>query len=699
MNFNAIFNPRSIAVVGASRRPTHVGYGVLKNLTEQGYDGEIFPINPNAEEILGRKCFPNLSAIGQPVDLAIFTVHTADVKTAMEEAVKIGVKAAIVITAGYKEIGEVELETELARVCHENNITLIGPNCLGVIHPAAKMNASFARIMPKVGPVGFFSQSGALCVAVLDYAENLGIGFSKFVSMGNKAQVGEALMIRFMLDDPDTKVIAMYLEDITDPHEIIEIIRSARMAGNKKPIIALKAGRTSAGAGASASHTGALAGADESFSAFFSQAGIIRAEKVSELFDLMKVFSFNPPCAGRKIRIVTNAGGPGVLATDEAALSGLSVNPLSAEARAKLSEFLPKSANTKNPVDVVGDADALRFEKALEVVAADPDTDLSLAILTNQTMTQVVETANAIVKIKEQIGKPMTACFMGGNSVRAGVDILHAGNVPMIEYPEEAAHALSRLALYCEYLERPEPKQFIFNDINKEAARKILDDARAAGKTALPEYEALQLFSLYGLPIFPVELAHNREEAVEKAARIGKKLVLKIVSPDILHKSDAGGVSLGVIPGNAGDAYDALIEAVRLKRPDAKIEGVLLEEMAERRGFEIILGSKRDPALGSVVMVGFGGVYAEVFKDIAIGLAPITEDDARRMISSLKAQKVFEGVRGQEPLDTDALVEMLGRLSLLVVDLPEIAEIDINPLKVFSKGEGSCVLDARVILI
>ena len=698
MNFDAVFYPKSIAIVGASRRETHVGHGILKNLIEQGYEGEIFPINPKTEEILGRVCYPTLSAIGKPVELAIFTVHPLDVQTAMEEAVKIGIKAAIVITAGYKEIGETEMEQTLARICNENGITLIGPNCLGVINPAIKMNASFAAIMPERGTVGFFSQSGALCVAILDYAEKLGIGFSKFVSMGNKAQVDEREMIRFLLDDPETKVIAMYLEDLTHPHDIIEIINNARKEGKKKPIIALKAGRTSEGAGASASHTGALAGADESFKAFFSQAGIIRAEKVSELFDYIKVFSWNPIPNGKRIGIVTNAGGPGVLATDEASIRGLSVHKLSAETRGELTAFLPVAANIGNPVDVVGDADAVRYEKALEILAGDKEIDMVLAILTHQTMTEVEATANAIVKTKNRTGKPLIACFMGGNSVKEGVDILHRGGVSMIEYPEEAANAASKLSLYGEYLERKEPTKFLFEDIRHDEAQGILTEVIKKGKKALSEYEALKVFHAYGFPVFMTEFAESREEAIEKAGKIGKTLVMKVVSEDILHKSDFGGVRLNISPENAGEEYDRIMHDVLEKYPQARIDGILLEEMAERRGFEIILGAKRDPALGGVVMVGFGGVYVEVLQDVTFGLAPITEDDAWRMIRALKAQKIFDGVRGQEPLDVIALVQMLGRLSSLIIDFPEIAEIDINPLKVFSKGNGACVLDARIIL-
>jgi len=697
-NFDAIFNPKSIAVVGASRRKTHVGYGVLNNLIQEGYSGEIFPVNPNAEEILGRKCYPNLSAIGKPVDLVVFTVHPTDVKISILEAAKIGVKAAIVITAGYKEIGEKELERELTRVCTESGITLIGPNCLGVINPSIKMNASFARVMPHVGSVGFFSQSGALCVAVLDYADTLGVGFSKFVSTGNKAQIGELEMIQYFLDDPDTKVIAMYLEDLAHPHEIMGIIENAHKSGKMKPIIALKAGRTIAGASASASHTGALAGADETFSAFFAQAGIIRAEKVSELFDLIKVFSCNPIPKGKRIGIVTNAGGPGVLATDEATLRGLLVNPLSETTRAKLSEFLPKAANTKNPVDVVGDADGLRYEKALGAVCADPDVDIVLAIMTHQTMTQVPETANAIVREKARTEKPLIACFMGGNSVADGVNILHKGKVSMIEYPEEAARGAAALSLYSEYIARKEPTKFSFTDTDSVRVNSILKQAAEEGKSALSEFEALQVFSAYGLPVLSAELAHNQEEVMQKAALIGKTLVMKIVSAEILHKSDSGGVTLNISPENAGEEYKKLLKKVLANNPDAKIEGVLLEEMAEPGGFEIILGAKRDPALGPVVMVGIGGIYTEVFHDVALGLAPITKDDAWRIMNSLKAKKIFDGVRGQEPLDTDALVEMLGRLSTLITDHPEIAEIDINPLKIFGKGKGAKVLDARVIL-
>ncbi len=698
MNFDAVFDPKSIAVIGASRRETHVGYGVLKNLLEQGYEGEIFPVNPKADSILGKTCYPTVSAIGKPLDLGVFVVHPSDVMVSLKEAEKLGIKAAIVITAGYKETGDVQSENELASFCREHNITLVGPNCLGVINPGIQMNASFARIMPKAGSVGFFSQSGALCVAVLDYAEKLGIGFSKFVSIGNKAQTGEREMIQFLLNDPDTEVIAMYLEDLTHPHEIIEIIEKARREGKKKPIIALKAGRTHAGAGASASHTGALAGADESYRAFFVQAGIIRADRVSELFDYIKAFSRNPIPKGKRVGIVTNAGGPGVLATDEVSLRGLAIGEFSEQTRSVLREFLPKTAGVDNPVDVVGDADAARYEKSLDAVMADSNIDMALAILTHQTMTEVEETARAIVKAKKQTGKPIIACFMGGDSVQKGIEVLREGGVATIEYPEESANALSKLALYSDYFNREEPKKFSFGNVDREAVEAIFKKAREKGRKWLFEYEALQVFSAYGFPVFATEFARDRDDALLKAQKIGKTLVMKIASEDILHKSEAGGVRINVSPEDAGKEYDRIIHDVREKFPDARIEGVLMEEMAERRGFEIILGAKRDPALGETVMVGFGGIYVEVLQDVTFGLAPITEDDAWRMVKSLKAQKIFDGVRGQEPLDVETLVQMLGRLSCLVIDFPDIAEVDINPLKVFSQGNGACVLDARIIL-
>jgi acetyltransferase len=560
------------------------------------------------------------------------------------------------------------------------------------------MNASFARIMPKRGPIGFFSQSGALCVAVLDYAEKLGIGFSKFVSIGNKAQVGELEMLRYFLDDPETRVIAMYVEDLTHPHEIIEVIEKARREGKAKPVIALKAGRTSVGASASASHTGALAGEDVLYGALFSQAGIIRAEKVSELFDYAKVFSCNSSPKGNRLGIVTNAGGPGVLATDEASLQGLTVNALSQNTRLSLAEFLPKAANTHNPVDVVGDADAVRYEKALRIVAADPDIDMILAILTHQTMTEVEKTAQAIIRTKSESHKPIVACFMGGMSVEQGVSLLHEAEVATIEYPEEAAAAIARLPSYGEYLKRGGSEVFAFQDTNKEAVKTILSRVHESGRKALSEKEATSVFAAYGFPTLWMKFAKDRAEAEAIAAEFGKPVVMKIVSPDILHKSDAGGVRVNIEPSHVGEEYDRMMEAVRAKKPEARIEGVLLEEMISTEGLEIILGGKRDPSLGGVVMVGFGGIYVEVLKDVAFGLAPITEHDARRMVDSLKARKIFDGIRGQEPSDVEALIQMLGRLSALVSDFPEIAEIDINPLKMFKAGEGVRVLDARIIL-
>jgi len=386
------------------------------------------------------------------------------------------------------------------------------------------------------------------------------------------------------------------------------------------------------------------------------------------------------------------------LAIDEATLCGLLVNELSNDTRTTLAEFLPKASSTKNPVDVVGDADAERYEKALQVVVSDKNIDMILAVLTHQTMTEVEKTATAIANVKKQTEKPMVACFMGGNSVESGVKSLRDGGVPMVEYPEESANALSKLAVYGDYLERPEPKKFSFENIDIESARKIFNFALGQGKKALSEYEALQVFSAYGFSILNIEFAVTREEAISKAGKIGKPFALKIVSSDIIHKSDFGGVRLNVLPENAGEEYDKIMTDVLIKKPDAKIEGVLLSEMSTRNSFEIIIGAKRDPSLGNVVMVGSGGTLVEVFRDTAFGLSPITVDEAERMINSLKAKKILDGIRGEKPFDTEVLVQTLGRLSALVTDFPDIAEIDINPFKVVEKGEGGAVLDARIIL-
>lgn len=697
MDLNKIFYPKSIAIVGASTKIGSVGNYVVKNLAQQGFAGKVFPVNPKATELYGLKCFPTLSAIGQSVDLMVIVVPAAIVPTVLEEGAKLGIKGAIIISAGFKEIGQVELEKQIETICTKNDITLIGPNCLGVINSEIKMNASFATLMPATGSVAFISQSGALCTAILDYAQKLNLGFSKFMSIGNKAIVDELAVLEYLAKDEKTKVIAIYAEQLEKSQELIAMIKKITREPNAKPVIVLKSGRTSAGASASASHTGALAGNDSAYEALFRQSGAIRALSVSDFFNYIQIFTDNPIAPAKNVAIITNAGGPGVLAADEIITNGLSLASLSEKTKEALKQALPSCANIHNPIDVLGDAPADRYTKALEIVAADKNVDSLIVILTPQSMTEIEATAQAIENLQNKCHKPIAVSFMGEETVKPGVDIMRNGSVANFLFPEQASRSLSIMERFQSGARKLKEKEFSFSDVDKEGVRAIFEAARKEGRHSFPEAQALEILSLYNFPVQAGRVVHSAVEAEKAAQEIGGRLALKIVSPDILHKSDVGGVILDINPAEAGQKYEEMMAHVAKNKPAAKLEGALIVEMISH-GAEMILGSSRDANLGNMIMAGLGGIYVEILKDVVFGLSPLTIEDARRMIDNIKAKKIFSGVRGQEPSDVEALIECLGRLSQLLTDFPEIKELDINPLRLLAVGEGARVLDARIVI-
>jgi len=698
-NFDAIFKPASIAVVGASTKEKSVGNDIVKNLANSGLATEkVFPVNPKAEELFGLKCFPSLSSIGQPVDLMIVVVPAAVVPAVMEEGGALGVKGAIIISAGFKEAGHPELEEQVQKICEKYGITLIGPNCLGVINPSESLNASFAAVMPDAGSVAFISQSGALCTAVLDCAKKMGIGFSKFMSVGNKAVVDEEAILEYLAEDPSTKVIAMYAEQHSNPESLMAIIKKISNGANPKPVIILKSGKTSAGAGASASHTGALAGNDAAYEALFRQSGVVRADNVNELFDYIKIFSTNPLKAAKNIAVITNAGGPGVLSIDAVVQNGLLPAVLDPKTIKVLATALPPAANFHNPIDVLGDAKADRYQIALEQALADKNVDAALLILTPQSMTEIEATAEALVAAKTKFGKPLAAAFMGEELVLPGVEILKKSNIAVFDFPEQAVKALGALNKFFEHSLRPIGKFLDFSDVNRDAVAKIFSEARAAGVFSFPEAKALAILEAYRLPVLKSRVAKNSIEALEIAKEIGVKMVLKIVSPEILHKSDAGGIMLNVMPEEAGEKFEEMMARVAINRPDAHLEGVLLVEMITDSGTELILGSIKDPSLGNTIMVGLGGIYVEILKDVVFGLNPLTREDVLVMLDSLKSKNILAGARGAKPADREAIVEAVLRLAKLLKDFPEIKEIDINPLLALEEGKGAKVLDARIVI-
>ncbi len=696
-NLDLIFKPNSVAIVGASTKEKSVGNEIVKNLAGT-FAGEIFPVNPKAEEMYGLTCYSSLTAIGKTVDLMIVVVPAAIVPQVMEEGGALGIKGAIIISAGFKETGNAELEEQVKNICEKYGIVLIGPNCLGIINPALQLNASFAAVMPPVGSVAFISQSGALCTAILDSAKEMGIGFSKFMSVGNKTIVNETAILEYLANDEETKVIAMYVEQLSDAEALMAVTKKITTGKNPKPIIILKSGRTSAGAGASASHTGALAGNDAAYEALFNQSGVIRAYNISELFNYIRIFSNNPIKSAKNLAIITNAGGPGVLAIDAVMEDALVPAVLSEETKKKLSAALPAAANIHNPIDIIGDAMADRYQASLEAVLSDNNVDSVLVILTPQAMTEIEATAEALVAAKKKFGKPVAAAFMGEELVLPGIKILKDAGVAAFAFPEEAVRSLNTLHTFFEHSSRVISESIEITDVNRELVTKIFAESRAAGVLSFPEARALAIMEAYGLPILQSRIAHNRAEAEQIAKEMGVKMVLKIVSQDILHKSDVGGIMLNVLPEEAGDKFDEMMTAIAAKKPEARLEGVLMVEMVTEKGVELILGSSKDESFGNLIMVGLGGIFVEVLKDVAFGLNPLSREDVLTMLNSLKSKKMLSGVRGAKAVDLEAVTDAVLRLAKLLKDFPEIKELDINPLLALEEGKGVKVLDARVVI-
>ena len=693
---DALFSPQSVAVIGASANPAKLGYNVLQNIIKHGYQGQVYPINPKADEILGKRCFPQITEVPAPVDLAVIVVPNKFVAAVMKDCGEKGVGAAIVITAGFREAGAEgrQMEREMIAIARKYNVRVVGPNCLGVIDTNSALNASFAAGMPAKGQISFMSQSGALCTGILDWAALNGLGFASFVSLGNKGDLDETDFLQVWHNDPNTTVVMAYLEGVVDGHAFVE---TARKLTKTKPFIVVKSGATSAGSRAVSSHTGTLAGSDIAYDTAFKQAGILRARSVSELFAYSTALAYQPLPKGRRVGIITNAGGPGIMATDACEKSGLYLATLSMETVDYLHQVLPPAANHYNPIDVLGDARSGRYEKALEAALKDPGVDAILFLLTPQAMTDIENTANAVVRISRQYNKPVLANFMGGKEIAAGNKILGQGQIPFYNFPEQAADALRAMVQQYEWVhtQHEEPVRVV---VDRERAAMTLLAAQKAGRLKLNEMEARQIVAAYGLSLPQSYLAFNAHQAAEFAEEIGYPVVMKIISPDILHKSDMGGVIVGVKnEKQARQTYQDILIRARRYMPNADIWGVAVQQMVEK-GKEVILGVTKDPTFGHMIMLGLGGIYVEVLKDIQFGIAPITPGRAREMIADLRTYPLFAGVRGEKPSDIDAMVDCLLRVSQMVTDLPQIVELDINPLFVYPAGKGVMAVDARIVI-
>jgi acetyl coenzyme A synthetase (ADP forming)-like protein len=696
-----IMNPQSIAVVGATNRPGSVGLAVFRNILSGGFHGVVYPVNPKQKSVQSVKAYPKLADIPDEVDLAVVIVPAGVVCSILEEAGQKHVKGAIVITAGFKEVGGegVELENRLKEVIAKYDIRMVGPNCLGVINNNVnvRMNASFATKMPKAGNIAFISQSGALCTAVLDYAEGRDIGFSKFVSFGNKADVNEIDLLRYLRDDPDTHVILMYLEDITHGRAFLETAREITWQA-RKPMLAVKSGRSTEGARAAASHTGALVGSDHAYDAIFHQSGILRVEGVAELFNRAVAFAKQPIPKGNRIAIITNAGGPGIMATDAAIRHNLEIANLSEQTKKKLKKELPPTASIENPVDVIGDATHERYESAIRHILMDENVDGAIVILSPQAMTDILETAEIVPHVVKDIHKPVLCSFMGIVDVSEGVRYLEKNGIPNYPFPEAAVRSMASMAFYGNLLslERRQVRRIAADrDTATEVIKKKLT---GRDRYYMSEKEANEILQCYGFPVLKSVLVKDVSQVDDAVEEFVFPVAMKISSPDIVHKFDVGGVRLKIrTKGEARRAFGEIIESVKKVKPSAKIDGVIVERMA-KRGVEVILGAVRDPKFGPICMFGLGGTFVGTMKDVTFRLAPMWEISAEIMIRSIKAYNILKGVRGSWPCDIDAIKDCILRLSQMVTQHPEIAELDINPLIVYPQGKGCVVADSRILL-
>lgn len=688
------FYPKAVAVLGASKTPGKVGHAVLTNLLAGGYEGQVVPVNPSATEVLGHPCYARPVDAGVPIDLALIVVPETVVPQAIEESVRAGAKAICVITAGYKEAGAegVRRERDLKALCAAHHVRLLGPNCLGLINTANGLNASFARQMPPKGNISVISQSGALCTAILDLAMGRGFGLAKLISIGNKADLNETDFLRALAEDDETKVIACYLESISDGDAFI---KAAEAVSAIKPVVILKAGTTEEGARAASSHTGSLAGTDIAYEAAFRRAGVVRAHTFDTLFDYAIALAMQPLPKGDRIGIITNAGGPGILAADAVSSHGMRVGALTPAVARRMSARLPASAHVGNPVDVLGDAKPDRFEMAINEVLADDAVDALVVILTPQSMTEPSATADIIIECGMKSPKPVMASFMGGyDIIPARREFVKAG-LPDYASPERAAGALRAMVDYAAWRARP-PRVVVRYPVNRHRVERIIRRHQRMCAPQAGEVDAKEILRAYDFNVLAGGMAHSVQECVHVAERVGYPVAMKVVSAQVIHKSDMGGVQLNLAtPDQVRDAYELMMLRVQRRLPNAVIEGVYIERMS-KPGREVILGMHRDPQFGPMLMFGLGGIFVEVMKDVSFYLAPVTVEEALQMLERTRSYALLKGVRGQSSVDLPAVASCIQRVSQLATDFPQILDLDINPLIVREAGMPPTVADARM---
>jgi len=691
----SLLYPKTVAVVGASTNPEKVGYAFMDNLTKGGFKGTIVPINLTADEILGVKCYKSLDDYDGKIDLSIIVVGGKYVKSAIESSIQAGAKTIVVITAGFKEVGEkgAEAEAELVKLCRENGVRMMGPNCLGVLNTHHHMNATFAPTVPPPGHISVISQSGALCVAILDWAASQKLGLGKVISFGNKADLNEVDFLQALAEDKETRVIAGYLESIKEGNKFLRV---AEEAASVKPVVILKVGVTQAGAKAASSHTGSLAGQDMAYGAAFRRSGVVRAENFEALLDYALAFATQPLPKGKRVAVITNAGGPGIMAADAAESEGLDMVPISEATREKIKPHLPPTAALGNPVDVIGDAQPERYIRAFEVLQEDENVDAIIVVATPQNMTRPLELAEKLAAI-HQGQKPLLTAFMGGEEVIAAKEKLMELGIPNYPAPDRAVAALKAMWDYAAWRQRPTRIVARF-PVNRRRVDRVLHWHIRSEISQVGEVEGKEILKAYDFKVLNGKLAASANEAVEIANRIGYPVVLKISSPDIIHKSDFGGVRVNLANAEqVRDAYDLMMLRVQRKAPNAYIRGAYVEQMGHR-GREVILGMTRDPQFGPMLMFGLGGIFVEVMKDVTFHLAPITRDEAMQMLMGTRSYALLKGARGQAPVDLMEIATALQRISQLATDYKEIKELDINPFIVGPVGTEAYVADARMTL-
>src|ERR671933_1591803 len=696
MSNSIFFSPKSIAIIGASEKPG-VGKTIFYNIAKH-FKGKIYPVTPSNPTVGGLTAYKNVVDIPDSIDLAVVAAPSKFTPAVMEEVGKKGIKGAIIVSAGFKEVDEVgaRLEKEVGEIAKKYGIKVIGPNCLGIMSFSKDniMNSTFLKITPKYGNIALVSQSGAICAATVEDAKAQGIGFSKVISMGNKVDMDENDVLELLAEDQETKVIVMYLEDIHDGRRFMEIAKKITRE-NKKPIIVQKAGRTPEGVKAAMSHTGALMGADEIYDALFNQCGVIRVDTMQELFDLSTAFSKQPvPPIDSGVVIVSNAGGPAIISTDACSKFGLKMADISASKETIL-KVIPPHGSARNPVDIVGDADFNRFEKVLTELLSNPNVGSVVTMCTPSATLDYNDLARTIVKTSRGSGKTVLAALMGLADGTENKEILSDGGIPHFMYAEPAIETLYAMYKFSNWLSNPIGQTEYF-DVDKKKVKSVLDNVIQQQRTNLIEEEGYEILNAYGFPIPRSILATSESQSIQAAQEIGFPVVMKIASPDIIHKSDAGGVRVGLKTNDEViAAFRTIMDNAKKSNPNAKINGILVQEMV-KSGKEIILGAKRDPLFGPLLMFGLGGIYVEVLKDVVFMLAPIDRQEATRMVQSIKTIKLLKGVRGEKPADLNSIVDSLQRLSQLVIDFPEIEEFDINPLLVLEEGKGARVVDVRI---